>query len=75
MTGKQQILEALKANGYEVLGASGGFFIRDMGFVSYSKAKALAGLKGNLTERTQGQRMTAYGDWAIIAAINGQLNG
>ena len=75
MNATQQILNGLQANGHEAVSGKGGFFVRGIGFVTTSKAKAMAGLKGNLTGRTQGQRVTAHGDYAIVAAIVGRLNG
>lgn len=72
MTGQKQIIEALKTNGFEAVTAKGGFFIRGQGFVSYSAAKKLAGLSGRLTERAAPQeRVSAFGDWAIVAMMNG----
>lgn len=69
----RQVLEALKVMGKEVITGKGGFFIRNEGFITLAAARRLTGI--NAPTRQRRERVTAYGDWAMVAAINGRLKG
>ena len=74
--GQKKIVAALESQGFEVAPGKGGFFIRGTGWVSYSKAKSIAGIKGNVTEQTRSADVVLpYGDYGWIAALNGRMNG
>ena len=55
----------------ETLQGKGGFWIKGHGFISLTKARKITGIKAK--PRPQHARISAYGDYATIAAINGQL--
>lgn len=69
----REVLDALNDQGLEVLAGKGGFFIKGEGFISLAQARKRTGVATK--KREVRQRVTAYGDYAIIAAINGRLNG
>ena len=71
--GTMEVLRALQAMGYEVLYNSGTFAIRGKGLVSLAQARKMTGIQA--PKREVRERVTAYGDWAWVAAINGRLNG
>ena len=70
---RQQIIEALAAQGIEALYAKGGFILRGQGFKTFAQARKIAGVEAEHIERQA--RVTPYGDYATIAALSGRLNG
>jgi hypothetical protein len=55
--------------GVEALSANGGFFVRDRGWVTLAQARKETGI--NMAAKRQARGMiSAYGDWAWVAAIN-----
>jgi len=70
------IVSALRAMGFEVLTGKGGFYARRDGstsFLTLAQARKLTGIVAESSPRRE--RITAYGDYAIIAALSGRLNG
>ena len=68
MANQTAIVDALKAQGKEVVSGKGGFWVKGEGFITLAAARKLTGLKA--PERSQRPRMTLYGDLAWIAKIN-----
>lgn len=64
----RQVLDALKAQGHDVVHGKGGFWLRDHGFVTLAQARRMTGVEA--PKRPMQPRMSAYGDWAWVAAIN-----
>ncbi|MDO8615876.1 MAG: hypothetical protein Q7T33_09100 [Dehalococcoidia bacterium] len=78
MTQREQrvaIIAALAAQGIDVLSGKGGFFIRGEGWITFAQARRRSGIVVPLALKRVGQRVTAYGDYAFVAAINGALKG
>ena len=69
MTKTQETLQAaLEAQGYEVLGGKGGFWLRGHGHVTTAKARRMTGITAE--PRIRRERV-AYGDYAqLIAFVN-----
>lgn len=63
------IIAAFTAKGIDVLYGKGGFWLRGQGWVSFADARRLSGVKAAPANRQP--RVSAYGDWAWVAAING----
>lgn len=57
----------------DVLQGKGGFWVRGHGFYTLAQARRVTGIKA--TPRRRPERVTAYGDYATVAAISGRLNG
>lgn len=70
---RQEIIAALAARGIEAVYGKGGFFVRGQGFVTFAQARKLAAVAAKPIDRQC--RHTAYGEYAIFAALNGRLNG
>jgi hypothetical protein len=69
-TAQTEILNALTAQGLEVLSGKGGFFVRGEGWISLAAARKRTGIATPKTTRRA--RVTPYGDYAWVAAINRQ---
>lgn len=64
----RKVFDALKAQGHDVLHGKGGFWLKGEGFVSLAKARRMTGTKA--PKRETRPRISAYGDWATVAAMN-----
>lgn len=60
---------ALHDDGKQACTAPGGFFVRGEGFVSTAALKRRYGIVSE--PRTKQERIGAYGDYAIVAMLNG----
>lgn len=69
----EDVKAALEAQGLEALKGKGGFWIRNEGWISLAQARKRTGLAA--VPRQIRPRQTAYGEWAIVAALSGRLNG
>jgi hypothetical protein len=69
---KAEVLAALQAEGLQVLTASGGFFVKNEGFVSLASARRRTGIMA--PNRKHQPRQVAWGEYATIAAITGRFN-
>ena len=65
----KQVITALKEKGLEVISGKGGFWIKGKGFISLRQAQKMTNILP--IKRLLRERIGAYGDWAIIAKING----
>jgi hypothetical protein len=65
---QKELTSALGTLGYEAMAGKGGFFLRNHGFVTTAQARKMTGIKA--PERNFRPVMSAYGDWATVAAIN-----
>ena len=72
---RNEIIKVLEGRGINVCSAGSkgdGFFIEGMGFVKFEAARKMAGLeKHEAQKREYRPRISAYGDYATIAMING----
>lgn len=68
---RQDVQEALQAAGCQVLSGKGGFWIRGEGFITLAAARKRTGIAA--PKRNFRGRQAAWGDFATIAAMNGQL--
>lgn len=74
MTGTlKDVADKLRKSGYEVLVGKGGFFVKGHGHWSNAKARKVTDI--HAPKRSKRNRVLAYGDYATIAALNGQLKG
>jgi hypothetical protein len=71
--GSGEVLESLKAKGHQVLKGKGGFLIKGKGFVSLAEARRMTGIEA--PKRELRPRVSAWGDYATIAMINGVGRG
>ena len=53
-----------------IVSGKGGFWVREHGFFTYAKARKLTGMPVE-HPRPRKPRISAYGDYAIIAKLNG----
>ena len=67
------LAEKLNVEYQDVLQGKGGFWVKDHGFWTLAKARQLTGIAA--TPRPKRAPVTAYGDYATIAAMNGRLSG
>lgn len=65
------IIEAFAAQGIEALHGKGGFFLRGQGFVTFAQARKMTAVAVPAELKREGGMVSAYGDYAIIAKING----
>jgi hypothetical protein len=65
---KNQLIAKLREMGHEVVAGKGGFFIKNIGFVSTAKAQKMTGIKP--VKRETRPAMLPYGDYATIVMIN-----
>ena len=63
------LAEQLGKKHYDVIFGKGGFWIKGLGFYTIAKARKLTGIKA--PPRKQRMVMSAWGDYATIAQING----
>ncbi|KKM19714.1 hypothetical protein LCGC14_1652790 [marine sediment metagenome] len=70
---KDALAKHLGIDSVDVLQGKGGFWVKGQGFWTIAKARRVTGIKA--TPRPRRERITAYGDYATIAAIGGRLNG
>jgi hypothetical protein len=68
MKNTNEVLEALRATGREVVSGKGGFFVKGEGFISLAQARKLTGIQA--PKRAESMVMSSYGDWATIAMFN-----
>jgi hypothetical protein len=69
---RQAIMDALITQGYEVIYGKGGFWLRGHGHVTFAKARRMSGVTvPDALKREPATEYSAYGDWAIVAKING----
>ncbi len=71
---RQEIIAALATKGYQAMYIKGAFFIRSetgIAYLTFAGASKLAGIEAPHVERRA--RVSAYGDWATVAAMNGCL--
>ena len=72
MTGtRKDVFDALKASGCEVIYGKGGFHVKGEGFITLTQARKRTGIVA--PKRHFRGRQTPWGDYATIAAMNGQL--
>jgi hypothetical protein len=70
------IIAEFAKQGIPALSGKGGFFLKGEGFITYAAARKRTGVEvPEELKREQGRRVTAYGDFATVAAISGRLNG
>lgn len=67
---RSAIIAEYASRGIEACAGKGGFFVKDRGFVSLRDARKETGISMAKT-RTPGTRVSAYGDYAMIACLNG----
>jgi hypothetical protein len=73
-TTTRQLLEALHAEGYEAITApQGGFFVKGHGHMTIAQARKITGIQAS--PRPRRERQAPWGDFAIIAAMSGRMNG
>jgi hypothetical protein len=72
---RAEIIAAFRAQGIEALHGKGGFFLKGEGWISFAAARKRTQVTVADNLKREGCRMTAYGDYAIVAAISGGLNG
>lgn len=63
------LAEKLGKHQWDVLQGKGGFWIKGKGFYTIAQARKITGIKA--TPRPARERISAYGDYATIALING----
>jgi len=67
---QQQIIKLLEERGHEVYYGKGGYFVKDIGFITTKQAQKLTGVEPQ--KREHKERITAWGDYATIAMLNGR---
>lgn len=72
---RQAIIAKFAEQGIPALHGKGGFFLKGEGWISFAAARKRTGVDVPENLKREGGRMTAYGEFAIVAAISGRLNG
>lgn len=70
---RKAIIESLREQGLEAVYGKGGFFLRGEGFVSFAKARRLAGVAVSEGLRRERREAVLYGDAAIVHLIAGRI--
>ena len=70
---RAKIIAGLRANGMEAIYGKGGFWIRGQGFVSFAKARKLAGVVvSEELKRGPAMEQLPWGEYATVAMFNGR---
>jgi hypothetical protein len=70
---RQEIIEALAAQGIEALYGKGGFYLRGQGFVTFAQARKLAAVVVPESLKREQRESILYGDAAIVHLISGRI--
>ena len=69
---QRQLLEALRARGYDAVTGKGGYHVRGVGFRSTARVRQMVSMPA--AKRVARERVGPWGEWAWIAGLHRKLS-